>query len=303
MKMNKKKLLLFGLLPLLVIGIASAALVGFFGKITQSVDVEQAVALSGTGCSSSECTDSFVMSGGETIISETYAITSMTSVDGEVQFVTDCSAIESENSCDELITTEMVELSVTGFTGGDEFERDHYKTTDYESTTSLDELDTVTYSFKVTENSGSNQLAPYVVIVGQGIGPYNVAVYLIPDGETYDTNTEYTRTIDENSLFHIPGDNDCANQNPATATCTLDYIKTNFDAPLSKIRLAVGAWGDPLNFKALVGISKINGEQAVHKSLTIGAEETMNFVTMNNLPFGSIPGDYTITTSVEPVTT
>lgn len=94
MKTNKS-VIMFGkkisvvLLALLVIGVVgvSAALLTYFGKITTTVDVEQAVTLDGIDCSSNECSQALAAAGGETITTNEYTAESQTSVDIPISIV------------------------------------------------------------------------------------------------------------------------------------------------------------------------------------------------------------------------
>jgi len=88
-KMNKKKLLLV-LLPLLTVALVSALVLTYYGAITQNVDVEQAVTLSGVGCTNNECDDTIseTIYSGDTLISEVYTLTNLAGTSRDVNLGT-----------------------------------------------------------------------------------------------------------------------------------------------------------------------------------------------------------------------
>jgi len=280
---------------LLTGGLASAGLLAYYGRITTTATVEQSIVLTGGSCTNNECSSAFNVVGSETGYSDTFDIKSNTVNDLGIKFENTCAP-----NCDGVIITNEVELSVIGFEGTDDpFAEQYYKTTDYDWTGNLDDLNTIDYVFKITTNGfGSDTLAPYVVLVGDGIGDYDVAVYMIPDGKTYSTGTEYKGIISGDSKFHVPGDGECTQSSP----CTLTRIQEKFNAPMSKIRYALGAWPGTHSqeFKAFIGLTKINGAQAIHKSLKVYGMTTIP--TIEKYDFAELisPGTYTIRTKILP---
>jgi len=69
------------LIGLLMVSGASAVLLVKYGSITQNVEVDRSLTLTGNGCTDNVCTSTTTATGGETILSEEYTITSQTSVD------------------------------------------------------------------------------------------------------------------------------------------------------------------------------------------------------------------------------
>ena len=278
---------------LLIGGLASAGLLSYYGRITTTATVEQAITLEGTTCTNNECTSEFSAAGSEIGYSDESDIISHTTNDLDVKFENSCYP-----DCNGITITNEVELSIIGFEGADDpFAKEYYKATDYDWTGNLDDLSTIDYVFKITSNGfGSDTLAPYVVLVGTGIGPNGVAVYMIPDGKTYSTGTEYTGTIDGDSLFHVPGDGECTQSSP----CTLTRIQEKFDASMTKIRYALGAWPGTHSqeFKAFMGLGKINGVQAVHKSLKVYGGSTIPTIEKYDFSELITPGTYTLWTKI-----
>jgi len=280
---------------LLTAGIGSATLLTYYGRITSTVDVSQAIILD---CTNNECSDTLEAVGSETGYSNPHYIQSKTENDLNIKFANTC-----DPDCDGVTITNMVELSVEGFTvSGTEFDPSHYKKTYYEYNGLLSNLNTAEYVFKVDENTlGGNTLAPYLVIVSDAF-PYGAAVYIIPDGTTYGSGGYYTGTIDGSSKFHVPGDtHGCAVQD-YTAGCTLSQIKGFYpSATVSKISYALGAWPGSGTFKAMMGLSKVNGAQAVHKSLTVyGLTDNLPIIERYDFDALITPGTYTIYTTVLP---
>lgn len=81
--MNKKLGILF--VALLAIGMVSATLLTYYGKVTTTVEVDRAVTLDGIGCANNACTESLSLAGGETVITNEYTAESHTTVDGPVE--------------------------------------------------------------------------------------------------------------------------------------------------------------------------------------------------------------------------
>ncbi|KKL90391.1 hypothetical protein LCGC14_1905180, partial [marine sediment metagenome] len=162
--------------------------------------------------------------------------------------------------------------------------------------TNLNELLTVNYSFKITERTGfADTTAPYVVIKTANL----VAVQMIPDGGNYVMGTDHMKTIDDTTLFHTPGKPTCTQAIP----CTFGAIKTEHGSEaVTEVSLALGAWGNSANaIKASMGISTINGEQAVHKSLVVSPGETSSLRIVTDFPKMMKPNVYDFTTTVTPV--
>ncbi len=86
--MKYKKTITIGAVMLLVVGMATAGLLGYFGQITTDVDVTRAITLTGTGCTNNICSQTIVMNAGETAYSNDYTATSTTSVDIPVEIET-----------------------------------------------------------------------------------------------------------------------------------------------------------------------------------------------------------------------
>ncbi len=290
----KTKRKIFGIpIALLVIGVlliggVSATLLAYFGTKTAEVTVEPAIVLTGD----SQSTITAV--GSETRYSDVANIESNTVNDLEVVFSNDC-----DPDCVGITITNRAELSVVGASGaGDPFESQYYKSTDYLSpVNSLSDVTGVKYNFKIISSDMANTLAPYVVIVGDGIGDYDVAVQMIPDGETYSVGEEYTKTL-EGATFHIPASATCNQVTP----CTLAEIKTAYpSANVDKIRLALGAWtgtDDTTEITISMGMATINGVQANHKSLKVYGESSIP--SMEKYEFAPLTsGTYTITTTVD----
>jgi len=316
-KLLKKKVNVFGkgipVLAIFVLGIAlvSAALIPLWGTITGSVIISQGFQVGGLDWDEAQATWSASLTSleEETISSDDYTlINSVEYVDAEIQFTTNCVETEGSGGCEDVITTEMVKLSVIGFeTGENPFDSLNYKKTYYNSPViALDDLTSVTYSFEITERTGfADTTAPYVVLIGEGIGgSAGVAVQIIPDGENYVVGTKYTKTIDETTTFHTPGDSTCVGQSYENG-CTLAYIKTLYpNAKLSQMSVAIGAWGGGYanTISAWMGIDKINDGQAVHKKLVVSEGEPSSLKIIADFPKMMKPDVYDFTTTITPVT-
>lgn len=307
-KLMSKKANIFGKkVPVFVIaliafmGLGSAALLAYFGVITGSVIVSQGFKVDGQDWNYAfSYSDTLTSLETKNVSSAEYSLVNSAPVDADVKFTTVCSG---GDGCSDVTTTDMVLLSVMGFGGSDDpFDRPYYKKTYYNPlVTTLSALSDVAYSFKIINNGfGVTNLAPYVVIVGEGIGSSGVAVQMIPDGGTYNAGVEYTKNVGSTTLFHVPGDTECTQSAP----CTLAKVKEKWpSATISKIVLALGAWPGTHSqvITASMGISKINDLQAVHKSLIVGAGETSSLKVVTYFPKMMKPATYTITTTVEPV--
>lgn len=109
MRKNKKNktVIMLLVLGLLVIGTGTAAILNYFGKTTTTVDVKQAVTLSGDGCDNNLCSESMVAYGGETTTSQKRTINSLTGVNAPVRI--DTTSIPSEGTTSII----MYDLQVT----------------------------------------------------------------------------------------------------------------------------------------------------------------------------------------------
>lgn len=110
---NKKiwKIPMVVIMSVLAIGLVSAGVLTYFGTVSNTVTVTQAVALTGTGCTNNACTDSTTVSGGETVTSTTYTLTSSTTVPAPL-------SVDSTVTPDEgQANTVVYMLSATGVQG------------------------------------------------------------------------------------------------------------------------------------------------------------------------------------------
>jgi len=292
-----KKITIFGktisataLALVLTAVLGSATLLTYYGTITATVNVQQSIILEGT------CSKTIGVIGSEIAYNDECNIKSNTVNDLNVKFENSCSP-----DCTGIIITNQVKLSIKRFEGtdSDAFVKDFYKGTYYDWTGSLTNLNTIDYAFKITYNNfGSDTLAPYVVIIGPEF-PADVAVYMIPDGTTYSTGIEYAGTINSDSKFHVPGDAVCTQSTP----CTLAQLKIRWStATVTSIKYAIGAWPGlhTQYFEAFIGLSKINGVQAVYKSLKVYGTLTIPTVEKYEFAPAIVPGQYTITTNIVP---
>ena len=104
---KRNKIISIALLSLLVVGLVSAGVLNYFGQVKQTVDVEQAVVLKhGDGtCNNNENTElnpcietGDSVAGGMTVTSDTYTLTSETSVVVPVKLATTVSPIEGAST-------------------------------------------------------------------------------------------------------------------------------------------------------------------------------------------------------------
>lgn len=279
---------------LIMAGLGSAGLLSFYGQSIAIVTVQQAITVDGDECADNYCSYEMEAVGSEMEYGEMFYIISNTENDLKVRFSDTCSP-----DCEGITITDRPLLDIVGFSSGDGFDPVNYKKSYYVGTSTIDDLESIEYSFNIDVNEfSSDSLAPYIVLVSSAF-LYDVAVSMIPDGGTYNTQEEYLKTIDDETLFHIPGDGTCTQGDP----CTLSDIKDAYDGDITRVIVAAGAWpesGDP-RFAVFAGISKINGEQAEHEYFTLyGLDEvgvTQRFDFAPNIEADT----YTITTQVIPV--
>ena len=286
------------LLLVLLAGFGSAALLSYYGQISTTVNIQQAIVLDGStctgtmggGCTSDDTVDAV---GSETEYGDLHTLSSNTENDLDVKF-------SNTDNCGNTLITNMVEMSVDGFSDiNTAFDPDYYRGTYYESPiTDLDDLETMTYAFRITGDTlGSGDLAPYVVLIGSGFDA-GVAVQMIPDGGTYSVGTDYLKTIDSDTTFHVPGGSTCTQANP----CTLTELKSEYpSATVESIKLAFGAWPGTGTISTLAGLTTINGGQAVHKSFKVYGETEVDMQNRYDFAVNIMAGTCTITTHIEPV--
>jgi hypothetical protein len=290
------------LLLVLFAGIGSAALLNYYGQISTTVNIKQAIVLDGNTCTGTMgggCTseDTVNAVGSETEYGNLHTLSSNTENDLDVKF-------SNTDNCGDTLITNMVELSIVGFDSSDPeadggFAAPYYKKSYYEGDTTIDKLESIEYSFRILENTfSSNNLAPYIVLVSDKFES-DVAVSMIPDGGTYEDDTNYVKIVDEDTEFHIPGSSVCTQASP----CTLSYIKANYDGDITKVIVAAGAWPDVSHptYSVLAGVGEINGEQAVHKSFKVYGNTAVDMQNRYDFADNIMAGTCTITTHIEPI--
>jgi len=101
MKINKKKLALFGL-PILCLALVAGAYLAFYGQIHQHVNVEQAVVLT---CPDNDCIEDYsgeIIHSGDTLVSKVYTLTNNADTSRDVELVT---SYDQEIETGEIITS------------------------------------------------------------------------------------------------------------------------------------------------------------------------------------------------------
>ncbi len=304
MKMNKKKLMTFGIVGLFAMIFVTAGLLTFYGQIEQDVTVEQAITLS-------EYNPAVLsVAGSETEYSNTIDIVSHTVNDLDVMFTNVCTAIDLNNdviNCVGVATTNMVGLGVVGYdTGAGGYDAEitpwegaHYKALDYMDDVSLSTLD-IDYTFTITERTGvfGDTLFPYIVIVGTGFEAPGVAVQMAPDGNTYVVGTEYAKTL-EGATFHVPGSEVCTQNTP----CDIAALQLEFPfAEVERVRLAFGAWSGVGSINILMGIDTISGEETGNMKFKMYSKDIVPTIQKYQFAENIEAGTYTITTEVLPFT-
>ena len=282
----------------LLASIGSAALLTYYGVITSSITVVQSIVLDGSPCTGTEgqgCTagDTVNAVGSETRYGALHTLSSNTVNDLSVKFA-------NTAGCENTLITNLVKLSVDGFTSGDGFAPANYKGIYYEGTpvTTLAGLDGMTYAFQIDSNTlGGSNLAPYVVLIGSGFEG-GVAVQMIPDGGTYNTGTMYVKEVNSSTTFHVPGNAVCRQDSP----CTLTQLKAGYpSATITSVKLALGAWPGTGTVNAYMGLTTINGQQAIHKSLVVYGLSSIPMQNKYDFAKNIMGGSCTITTTINPL--
>ena len=280
----------------LLVAVGSATLLTYYGVITSNITVLQSILLDGNQCTGpmgGGCTsgDTVNAVGSETRYGGLHTLSSNTVNDLSVKF-------GNVAGCENTLITNLVKLSVDGFTSGDGFAPANYKGTYYEATplATINDLSGMTYAFQITDNTlGGSNLAPYVVLIGSGFEA-GVAVQMIPDGGTYNTGTVYVKTINDSTTFHVPGGS-CTQASP----CTLAQLKAGYPgATISSIKLALGAWPGSGTVKAYMGLTTINGQQAIHKSLVVYGLSSIPMQNKYDFANNIMGGACVITTNIIP---
>lgn len=107
-----KKKLIYIMMALLAVVFVSATLITYFGRVTTDITVDQAVTLTGTGCTDNNCVDSIAIAGGEKVTSNLYTLSSITSVDAPIEIVTTLAPPDAG-----IVTTLYYDLSASGTPG------------------------------------------------------------------------------------------------------------------------------------------------------------------------------------------
>jgi len=308
-KLKNMKRKIFGIpIALLVIGVlliggVSAALMTYFGIITTTINVDKAVTLGGTGCVNDVCIDTTSIFGGETTTSELYIIASHTSVDGEVELTTVCSATVTPNSCADVITTPIFELSIPTVTEANSVQD---RVVAKSNAIAVNDITTLTFDYNLTITTTKN--SPYFVLVFDTNGDSVADTWAVSLQDTAtEANTWYTHG--NGLLYHNVGT--CTQSNP----CNLAGLKTAVGSGnLLQVKVMIGYWGDITATTALVKNIKINGVDVTVNGLVIrhydsedqedleSGETIVDFLVETTFPYASIPAEYTITTNIVPVT-
>jgi len=117
--MNKKLSIL--LIALLAVGMVSAGLLTYFGRINTTVNVDRAVTLTGTDCTDNECSQTIELDAGTSEVSNEYTATSQTSVDAQIELA---SAIDPADSgvtatTEHILESASIPWGVEGYIGAD----------------------------------------------------------------------------------------------------------------------------------------------------------------------------------------
>lgn len=300
-----KKILMFGILAILGVGLASAAILTYFGMITTTVNVGQAVTLNGENCNAGVCSETIPIGetqGGETVTSEVYELKSHTSVDGVVLLEMGCSSDTEEDSCDEIISKPVFELSIPSQTAPNLVQD---RVVAKSGAIEVEDIDTLSFDYKLTTTTLGN--SPYFVLVfdKNGDGEADTwAVSLQDSGKSADTWYTHGNGL----LYHNVGA--CTQSSP----CDLAGLKAAVGTgTLLQVKVMIGYWGDMTATTALVKDIVINGGDVTGNGLVIRhydmtdpedyeyGESRVNFAIETEFPFASIPATYTITTEVQPV--
>lgn len=282
-----KKILLFGILPVLAICLVAAGLLTYYGQIQQEVTVDQAVILD---CPNNDCTESPVsVFSGDSLVSEIYILTNLASTSRDVLLETSY----GQEIDDGEIITEYSLMGVLELTG----KSDCYA----EGQCLLENEPKAIVHYTIVGNEFIYSVESEHITVED----YTLVYYP-------DYNYQYTADVipvDNIGSFPVQEDSNgdaststyCANNlNPDDVNCVggkLWLIPTdmiNFDT--NKI---IGWNGDAYLFETdLITYDKenwkVNGD-----SLTLEAGESLSFVVVNE--FMTTGFDGTITTSVEPI--
>lgn len=304
MKINKKKLMLFGL-PILALCLVTAGLLTVYGQIHQKYDVEQGLTIDGNAWNVAIKEDRGTNSLENPVFTSVHYLDNTADVDVKVELVTTCSPVSDSYSCVEIedgtniyetnLRSGTLTLSqkenwiVTG-------ECTDKITVDYSTNVDTGKIVVnsanvpsgymlVYYKDKEFLDDPTRMGTPayaYEIVIGQAfsISPSDgnlkdAANYCVKDGY------EYCRGI---KIWAVPTEAYVSNSN------TLKWLP-NWN----------GLNGPSLYYyeTELLGWNHIDGE--LSNPVEVTSDSELDFVIVSEFPIGTVPGAYTITTEVQPV--
>jgi hypothetical protein len=286
----------------LLVGVVSAATISYFGQVKMTANVTQAVLVDGHSYPYviGETAD---VAGGESFC-RYHWLTSQTSVPVTVLFET---AYDPGLWDNEITTTIIPYMEVTGYDSEDPFLPTHYKKyrylydadtgTDGWQITTLNGIDTITYKYMVLgDSSGFNK--PYVVLDldtnADSIADIWIVEMMPPEAPSKDT--WYEVTLDSGSKFHVPGTG-WTQQSPGT----LNEIKATYgSATVLKTSIAFGAFPGAETYKAYGGIIQVDTFSTQIDTLTLQPYEYLNFYICYKFDPLIEDGTYDIYTTIKP---
>lgn len=301
-KLMKKKVNIFGKgVPVFAIAIfsmvlVSAALLPYFGQITGLVTVSQGLLVDGGGYSDGDIVENFpeFTSLESKVFVSAHELDNQADVDAEVQLVRTCKK-SNEEFCDGDITTSYNLMGSVELSG----KSDCYA----EGMCTLDETPKAIIYYTVI----GDEFVYEVESDNINVGEYTLVYYPDTDGYTYTGNIIPADEITESlpvaeDLNGGESSTYCTNAlNPEDVNCQgakLWLIPTtmiNFDT-----NEIIGWNGDAYLFETDLII--YNKEIWDTSSVIVPKNSNVDFVIVSNFPKMLVPDEYTITTTVEPVT-
>ena len=305
-----KKVPVFVIALIAVMGLTSAALLTYFGVITGLVTVNQGLTVDGQPWDHvfSPYTVSITSLEEKTVSSGLHYLKNAADVASVVKLNSVCSATTGDG-CSDVTTTPVFELSITGELGlpgqGSSTDQDRV-TAKSNGIINVNEITSLAFDYMLTTTT--NGLSPYFVL----------AVDMDNDG-VYDDGDVNVVSFQENGMtkdvwythngvtqsWHVGG---------SMTSRTFDQIKTTYsDKKVLQVKVMIGYWGDSHPTTALVKNIKMNSADVVKDNGLVirqvdntdpndktWGDTIVDFSIDSHFPKMMKPATYTITTTVAP---
>jgi hypothetical protein len=292
-----KKLMTFGVVSVLALVLVSAALLTYFGQAITTVNVEQGIYLDGNSWNVPVENDADITSLGG-VVYTSHLLTNEADMDAELCLVTTCSADVEPESCDEVETTYW-ELFHTWTRNQDDFSKQDYM---FDMEVVNNEDGSLTWT--VNDNDGMSASYPMgtvTVFDEDGNAKYHVGYNTANPSGVYSVYDSGWSNEAMPSGFVLSSTND-----DFSVTIPSDAIESGDRLAFNVERIGVGSavnarYPTDWSWQGVLpsAVSRVDSVE-MYNPITLYSEDELDFAIKSVFPYLTIPGEYVLTTSVEP---